>query len=235
MLSIYPQNGSANYQKMANVNNGYIQAPAAPSKAGYKFGGWYKEASCNNAWDFTKTKITGDISLYAKWLKNVAYTVNASPNKTAYGSVTGAGKYYGGTKVTLTAKPKSGYRFVRWLENSKKVSASYQYQFTASKNRKLTAEFAQIGKPSLSSVKASGNGAIIIKWKSVTGAVKYKIYRSLKKGSGYKNIAEIKSSSFTDKGLINGKTYYYKIKACCMAGNVATTGGYSNVKSAKVK
>ncbi len=48
--------------------NGTVTAPApAPTAAGYTFGGWYKEAACTNAWNFTTDKITAATTLYAKW------------------------------------------------------------------------------------------------------------------------------------------------------------------------
>lgn len=44
-----------------------ISEPAAPTAEGYSFGGWYKEAACNNAWNFASDTVTSDIILYAKW------------------------------------------------------------------------------------------------------------------------------------------------------------------------
>jgi uncharacterized repeat protein (TIGR02543 family) len=41
--------------------------PAAPTAAGYTFGGWYKEEACVNAWDFDSDTVTADTTLYAKW------------------------------------------------------------------------------------------------------------------------------------------------------------------------
>ena len=58
--------------------------PPEPERDGYAFDGWYKEAECINAWDFS-TDTTGKeivlesnktydiyegIYLYAKWIKN---------------------------------------------------------------------------------------------------------------------------------------------------------------------
>lgn len=46
-----------------------ITAPTAPTADdGYTFGGWYKEAACTTPWDFATDKVTGDITLYAKWV-----------------------------------------------------------------------------------------------------------------------------------------------------------------------
>ncbi|WP_205694173.1 InlB B-repeat-containing protein [Clostridium sp. JN-9] len=45
-----------------------IQAPDSPTRPGYTFEGWYKEAECINKWDFAAEKVTSNnITLYAKW------------------------------------------------------------------------------------------------------------------------------------------------------------------------
>ena len=46
--------------------------PAAPTRDGYEFDGWYKNQLCTEAYDFSKS-VTEDITLYAKW-------VSASPH-----------------------------------------------------------------------------------------------------------------------------------------------------------
>lgn len=54
---------------------------------------------------------------------------------------------------------------------------------------------------------------IKISWKKNTNAVKYYIYRSTKKGSGYKKIATTTTASYTDKNKKKGRTFYYKIRS----------------------
>ena len=44
-----------------------VKEPAVPVKEGFTFVGWYKEASCTNAWDFAKDTVTSSRTLYAKW------------------------------------------------------------------------------------------------------------------------------------------------------------------------
>ena len=44
-----------------------ITAPTAPTATGYIFGGWYREISCVNGWDFANDSVSTDITLYAKW------------------------------------------------------------------------------------------------------------------------------------------------------------------------
>lgn len=57
---------------------GAITAPKNPSRAGWFFGGWYKEAGCTNAFDFAEG-ITESGTVYAKWVsptKYYTYTVS---------------------------------------------------------------------------------------------------------------------------------------------------------------
>jgi uncharacterized repeat protein (TIGR02543 family) len=46
---------------------GKATAPGAMTKGGFTFGGWYKEQTLANQWDFTTGTVTADITLYAKW------------------------------------------------------------------------------------------------------------------------------------------------------------------------
>ncbi|MBO7650400.1 MAG: InlB B-repeat-containing protein [Lachnospiraceae bacterium] len=43
--------------------------PSDPTASGWTFGGWYTEATCTNAFDFSKA-ITGDVTIYAKWTED---------------------------------------------------------------------------------------------------------------------------------------------------------------------
>ena len=46
-----------------------IAAPSpAPTDADYSFGGWYKENTLANEWDFVNDVVTDNITLYAKWV-----------------------------------------------------------------------------------------------------------------------------------------------------------------------
>ncbi|MBN1951175.1 MAG: InlB B-repeat-containing protein [Bacteroidales bacterium] len=63
-----------------------IVEPAEPEKEGYVFGGWFKDEALTQAWDFAATKVTGDITLYAKWIDPTALkeigesTIRVYPN-----------------------------------------------------------------------------------------------------------------------------------------------------------
>jgi uncharacterized repeat protein (TIGR02543 family) len=49
------------------ADGGTVTAPAAPSKTGHDFGGWYSNSGLTTAYDFS-TPVSADITLYAKWI-----------------------------------------------------------------------------------------------------------------------------------------------------------------------
>jgi uncharacterized repeat protein (TIGR02543 family) len=107
-----PQGGSA-------VSSEYVQegnkatTPTDPTRAGYTFGGWYREASCTNAWNFGTDVVTSEIKLYAKWTINT-YTITynldggsvSSANPMSYTVTTAA--------ITLNNPTKTNYTFAGW-------------------------------------------------------------------------------------------------------------------------
>ena len=51
------------------VSGSTINAPTAPEDPNWTFGGWYKEQTCENAWNFDTDTVKGDIILYARWFE----------------------------------------------------------------------------------------------------------------------------------------------------------------------
>ena len=94
-----------------------------------------------------------------------AFSVEANPNPSEAGSVTGAGSYYLGATATLNATPNMGYVFLNWTENGEVVSTNATFSFTVSGNRSLVANFiAQGGVPTgaiLAPFTVNGNGGQI--------------------------------------------------------------------------
>ena len=72
-----------------------------------------------------------------------SFTISASANPTAGGTVTGTGSYELGAGVNLVATPNAGYNFTNWTENGSVVSTDATYTFTAEANRTLVANFTQ--------------------------------------------------------------------------------------------
>lgn len=95
-----------------------------------------------------------------------------------------------------------------------------------------------LNKTSINSLKNSSTRTAVVKWKKVSGATGYKVYRSTSKKGTYKVVKTIKSEknvSYSNKKLTKGKTYYYKVRAYRVVDGKNVYGPYSAVKSVKIK
>jgi uncharacterized repeat protein (TIGR02543 family) len=93
------------------------QPDPAPTKTGSTFAGWYSNSELTNIFNFA-TVITADTTLYAKWtINSYTLTYSADLNGTVEGT-TPQTITYGGNGTAVTAKPNSGYQFVKWSDNS---------------------------------------------------------------------------------------------------------------------
>lgn len=83
----------------------------------------------------------------------------------------------------------------------------------------------------------AGTRKAVLRWKKVSGASGYKIYRSTSKNSGYKWVSTVSSrrASYTNSKLKKGQTYYYKIRAYRKVGNKKVYGTFSVVRKVKAK
>ena len=76
---------------------------------------------------------------------------------------------------------------------------------------------------------------VTLKWKKVSGATGYKIYRAAKKKGKYRKIKVLRGASkvkFTDTGRTASKTYYYKVRAFRRANGKTYHGPYSVIRAA---
>lgn len=111
----FEENGGSAVPDITGLSyNAAITAPAAPTKTGYAFGGWYREAACTNLWDFSTDTVTEDITLYAKWTLG-APTVALTADKTDV--------IYGETiTLTATVSQSGGDLTYAWYKGSEKLS-----------------------------------------------------------------------------------------------------------------
>ena len=133
-VNLYAQWTPKNYDVTFDVN-GHGTAPAAqtvaygtkatepatPTEAGWTFGGWYKESSCVNRWEFGADNVTGTTTLYAKWAQNV-YTITYELD----GGVNSASNplvYTNTDNITLAAPTKTGYTFTGWTPDDGVISS----------------------------------------------------------------------------------------------------------------
>ncbi len=101
-----------------------VSEPTKPTNTGYTFGGWYTDKDCTNGNEFNfDTKITGDITLYAKWEINkytVTFDVDGQTDLISPVSVE-----HGNGVAKPTAPTKEGYTFDGWYPD-----AAYTNKYT---------------------------------------------------------------------------------------------------------
>jgi len=98
------------------VNEGNtISMPIAPTKAGYTFEGWYKNSECTISWNFANAKITGNITLYSKWILNIYNVTFETDGGTSIGGIS---VNYDSTISSPNTPQKSNYTFGGWYKDS---------------------------------------------------------------------------------------------------------------------
>lgn len=126
------------------------------------------------------------------------------------------------------------YYVVAFGEVGTNVYSTYAL-FSSGEGSSKPACVAYKGNVKVSSIKNSKKGQVVLKWNKITGTKKYYVYRSTNKKSGYKLVGTTKKSSFTDKKVSKGKTYYYKVVAEGSNALKADFSFPSSVKKIKVK
>jgi len=94
-------------------DKGLIQ-PADPTKVGHTFVGWYVDDTLNTPWDFAADRITGDLTLYAKWTAKGYIVFFETNGGTAISPVT---VMYNEQMSEPTAPKKADHIFAGWYKD----------------------------------------------------------------------------------------------------------------------
>ncbi len=132
--------GTRVYSKTAGYGTA-ITKPANPTRTGYTFSGWYKDAGFTDDWIFSGAEgadiVTAATTLYAKWTAKV-YTVtfNANGGTSTDPVTTEYGKY-----ISVPTNPeKTGYYFGGWYTSRYLTT---QWKFAANKVTKNITLYAR--------------------------------------------------------------------------------------------
>lgn len=129
------------------LNNGQyvlgtnLIAEAIPN-SGYKFKAW-NDGNNANPYGITVTRDISLLAFFEPVSSSTTYTVSVSSANNSMGTVLGGGTYEEGQTATVTATPKSGYKFTRWSNGS----TANPYSFTVTSDVSLTAYFEQSTTP----------------------------------------------------------------------------------------
>lgn len=135
----FNSDGGSAVSNQSIAHGSTVSAPAAPTKDGYTFGGWYIDSGKTTAYNFSTT-VTNNITLYAKWTIIVLTVTFNSQGGTAVASA----KVNWGSKVSVPTVPtREGYTFNRWCTSSAGTTA-YDFSSAVKSNITLYATWTQI-------------------------------------------------------------------------------------------
>ena len=112
----------------------------ATPATGYHFVNWTQNGNTVSTSPEYTFVVTGAGDYVAYFALN-SYTITATADPAAGGSVTGTGTYTHGATVTLTATASTGYTFDHWTKDGTEVSINVTYSFTATQTGSYTAHF----------------------------------------------------------------------------------------------
>ena len=169
-------------------------------KTGYRFLRWEnvitgKEFSKNNVHKFPATQ---DLTLIA-YFEEATYDITVQANNADWGEVDGSGIYRENADVIITATPKEGYRFVKWVDVLAGLDFSTKaiHKFKAGQDLHLTAIFEEIP---LYTIAVEPNRT---EWGSASGSGTYKedsvVYITATAQEGYHFVCWRKGSEVFSK------------------------------------
>lgn len=120
-----------------------VTVTAVPA-VGYAFTNWTENGGIVSSTATFTFSVASNRELVANFTQGVSYSITTLGTPSAGGSTTGSGIYASGANVNVTAIPNAGYSFVSWMLNGTVVSQTASYNFTASANQNLTANFAVV-------------------------------------------------------------------------------------------
>ena len=94
----------------------YVSKPADPIRDRYVFVAWYKESTLDTLWNFASDKVTGSITLYAKWKENHTFEVTFEQIKDEAPLIEGPTLSRSGanSQKTLSVPTPEKYDSIKW-------------------------------------------------------------------------------------------------------------------------
>jgi len=118
------------------------------------------------------------------------------------------------TAVSFTGKWEKTYRYrvVPYI-NYRNQALYYEHIYNKNYMEYGNGSLFTVERPKgqLASVTQKGNNSLVIKWKSVAGAKRYKLYRSEHENGTYKCVFTTKNKTSYTQKVTKGKLYYYYV------------------------
>src|SRR5574344_1093900 len=117
-------NGGTEVANQTVSYGGKVAQPASQTRTGYTFGGWFSDNAFANAYDFTTSTVTGDLTLYAKWTPST-YTIKFHSNDGTDNTVRQTINYGEETALTSNTFTKAGFGISKWTTAADGTGTSY--------------------------------------------------------------------------------------------------------------
>lgn len=115
LIVSFNSNGGTSVSEIYAAQNQTIASPTAPTRTGYTFGGWFKDANLTTPWNFATDVVTAATTLFAKW-NPILYTVSFNTDGgTAVAPVQVA---YNSTFAAPTPPTKTDVIFGGWYKDA---------------------------------------------------------------------------------------------------------------------
>ncbi len=223
------QNGGLEQTKTAEYNT-TITAPTAPTRTGYTFVGWYKDAAGQTAWNFATDKVTADTILYAKWnINKYSVTFNSQGGST----VAAVTADYNSIISQPSSPTKTNYGFVGWYKDAEGQTAWNFETDKVTSNVTLYAKWIAIPVAPKAKAVSSSDNSITVSWEEIDSVNGYEISRATSKNGTLTVIANTTKTVYNDTGLTSGTTYYYKVRSYKIVNGFKVYSDYSKLESAK--
>jgi uncharacterized protein YjdB len=179
-----------------------------------------------------KATSTGIKSITIKWDR-----VRNAKNYRVYRATSKTGTYKKIADVNTLSYEDTGLEEAKTYYYKVKAYGYIGGLYSSSHNSSKTSAKTKIGKLELLLADYVSNNSINLLLGYVQGAKGFDIYRSTTANGTYKLIKSVSSSasSYTDKTLSKGKTYFYKVKAYNYVNKIKTYSSYSKTVSASTK
>lgn len=140
----------------------------------------------------------------------------------------------------------SGQKTVSYLDKSVQPEVTYYYKVAARGKQKSAAGRGEesnivsgktsIEKSEITAITENAQKFLEIQVKEIQGAFGYELQRSLQPEQGFETIGTIdtKTKSFTDKDVVEGSTYHYRVRTIWKIEDTEYYSGYSSVKEKAV-
>lgn len=128
----------------------------------------------------------------------------------------------------------TGAETVTYTDTALTNGKTYYYKVCAYTS-KLTGNYSPVmaayplGTGNIISVKSNGSKTLAISWEAVAGAQKYQLYRSTSVDGTYSKVKELAGTltDYQDTSVVNGTTYYYKVRAKASQNGKTSYGTFS--------